>query len=56
MCISVCVQSCLTLCGPMECIPPGSSVHEIFQARLLKWVTISSTMQDLDRIGWISLL
>ena len=56
MCIGVCVQSCLTLCGPMECIPPGSSVHGIFQARLLKWVTISSTMQDLDRIGWISLL
>ena len=56
VCVGVCVQSCLTLCGPMECIPPGSSVHGIFQARLLKWVTISSTMQYLDRIGWISLL
>ena len=52
----VCVQSCLTFCGPMECIPPGSSVHGLFQARLLEWVTISSTMQYLDRIGWISLL
>ena len=49
-CIGVCVQPCLTLCGPMECIPPGSSFHGIFQAGLLKWVTISSTMQYLDRI------
>ena len=29
-------QSCLTLCDPMDCSPPGSSVHEIFQARILK--------------------
>ena len=31
-------QSCLTLCDPMDCSPPGSSVHEIFQARILEWV------------------
>ena len=34
-------QSCLTLCSPMDCGPPGSSVHGIFQARVLEWVAIS---------------
>ena len=29
-------QLCLTLCNPMECSPPGSSVHGILQARMLK--------------------
>ena len=42
---SVCVhvkslQSCLTLCDPMDCSPPGSSVHGIPQARILEWVAI----------------
>ena len=44
MCVCVCVlvaQSCLTLCDPMDCIPPGSSVHGILQARTLEWVAIS---------------
>ena len=39
----VCVlaaQSCLTLCDPMDCSPPGSSVLGILQARILKWVAI----------------
>ena len=34
-------QACPTLCHPMECSPPGSSVHGIFQARILEWVAIS---------------
>ena len=34
-------QSCPTLCDPMDCSPPGTSVHEIFQARILEWVAIS---------------
>ena len=34
-------QLCLTLCDPMDCSPPGSSVHGIFQARRLEWVAIS---------------
>ena len=34
-------QSCPTLCDPMDCSPPGSSVHGIFQARILEWVAIS---------------
>ena len=29
-----------TLCDPMDCSPPGSSVHEILQARILEWVAI----------------
>ena len=44
MCVCVCVlvtQSCLTLCDPMDCSPPGSSVHGISQARVLEWVAIS---------------
>ena len=36
------LQSCLTLCDPIDCSPPGSSVYEIFQARILEWVAISS--------------
>ena len=36
-------QSCLTLCDPMDYNPPGSSVHGIFQARILEWVAISSS-------------
>ena len=31
-------QSCLTPCNPMNCSPPGSSIHGIFQARILEWV------------------
>ena len=34
-------QSCLTLCSPMDCNPPVSSVHGILQARILKQVAIS---------------
>ena len=35
------LQLCLTLCDPMDYSPPGSSVHGIFQARILEWVVIS---------------
>ena len=31
-------QLCLTLCDPMDCSPPSSSVHGILQARILEWV------------------
>ena len=34
-------QSCPTLSDPMDCSPPGSSVHGIFQARVLEWVAIA---------------
>jgi len=35
------LQSCPTLCDPMDCSPPGFSVHGILQARTLEWVAIS---------------
>ena len=35
------IQSCLTLCNPMDCCLPGSSILGIFQARVLEWVAIS---------------
>ena len=33
-------QTCPTLCNPMDCSLPGSSVHEIFQAIVLEWIAI----------------
>ena len=35
------LQSCPTLCGPIDCSPPGSPVPGILQARTLEWVAIS---------------
>ena len=35
--ISEVAQSCPTLCDPVDCSPPGSSVHGILQARILEW-------------------
>ena len=40
-CTSEVVQSCATLCDPMDCNLPGSSVHGIFQVRILEQVAIS---------------
>ena len=34
-------QLCPTLCDPMDCSPPGSSTHRIFQARVLEWGAIA---------------
>ena len=34
-------QSCPTLCDPMDCSPPGSSIHGVFQARVLEWGAIA---------------
>ena len=34
-------QLCLTLCDPLDCSPPCSSIHGIIQARVLEWVAIS---------------
>ena len=36
-------QSCGTLCDPVDCSPPGLSVHGIFQARIMEWAAISSS-------------
>ena len=45
-------QSWLTLCDPVDCSPPGSSVHGILQARILEWIAISfsrGSSQPRDR-------
>ena len=49
-------QSCLTLCDPMDCSLPGSSVHGFLQARILEWVAIPfsrRSSQLRDQI-WVS--
>ena len=52
-------QSCLTLCNPVDCRPPGSSIHGISQARILEWVAISfsresSRPRDQTRVSLIA--
>ena len=43
MCMLKSLQSCLTLCNPMDYIPIGSSVHGILKARILEWVVMLSS-------------
>ena len=55
------VQLGLTLCNPMDCSPPGPSVHGISQARILEWVAISfsrgsSRPRDRTHISCVSAL
>ena len=45
-------QSCPTLCDPMDCSPPGSSVHGVFQARTLEWVATSFSRGSSWLRGW----
>ena len=47
------VQACPTLCDPMGYSLPGSSVHGIFQARILEWVAISFSMGFSQPRDWI---
>ena len=42
------LESCPTLCDPMDYCPPGSSVHGILQARVLEWVT---NLQGFPNLG-----
>ena len=42
------LQSCPTLCDPMDGSPPGSSVRGIFQARVLEWVAIAFSTVDMS--------
>ena len=55
VCVCVCVwsvaQSCLTLCNPVDCSPPGFSVHGIFQARILELVAISYSKRSFQMQG-----
>ena len=49
------LQSCPTLCNPIDGSPPGSPVPEILQARTLKWVAIAfSIMNKYMAINWIT--
>ena len=56
----MCAQLCLTLCDPMDCKPPGSSIHGIFQARILGWIATScsrgsSWPRDFwTQVSWIA--
>ena len=54
------LQSCLTLCDRRDCIPPGSSVCEFLQARILQWVAMpssggSSQPTDQTHVSYIHL-
>ena len=61
ICTRMHAQSCQTLCNPVDYSQPGSSVHEISQARIMEWVAISysrglSQPRDLTRVSWVSCL
>ena len=49
-------QSCPTLSDPMDCGPPGSSIHGIFQARVLEWGAIALTLMEVSEEELKSLL
>ena len=46
------LQSCPTLCDPMDCSLPGSPVHGILQARILEWVAMSSSSGSSWPVDW----
>ena len=60
LCVCVCVCVCaellsciwLALCDSMDCSPPGSSVHGIFQAKILQWVAVSSSKGSFRPRDW----
>ena len=60
ICVYICVcmctkslQSFLTLCYPMDCSLPGSSVHGVLQERILEWVAMSSSRGSSQSRDWI---
>ena len=54
-CSCLVTKSCPTLCDPMDCSPPGSSVHGIFQTRILEWVVISFSRGSSWSGNWTSI-
>ena len=50
--VSLVKVSCLTLCDPMDCNPPGSSVHGILQARKLGWAAIPFSKESFQPRDW----
>ena len=59
LCVCLVTQLCLTFCDPLDCSPPGSSVHGILQARILEWVAMpssrgSSQLRDRTQVSLIA--
>ena len=52
LCLGSVAQSCLTLCDPIAYRPPGSSVHGIFQARILEWAATPFSRGSSQPRGW----
>ena len=52
LCYCLVAKSCLILCHPMDCSPPGSSVHGILQAKILEWVAISFSRGSAQPRNW----
>ena len=50
------VQSCPTLCDPMDCSLPNSSVHGILQTRILEWQIAKASLRKKNGNGGINLL
>ena len=60
-CVCKVASVCLTICNPMDCSPPGSSIHGILQARILEWVAMSfsrrsSWPRDQTCVSYISFI
>ena len=53
-CVILVTQWCPNLCNPMDCSQPGSSVHGIFQARIVEWVAISFSNWSGSEVKWLS--
>ena len=51
-CVCMHVQLYLSLCDPMNCNPPGSSVHGTFQAKILEWIAISFSRGSSQPTDW----
>ena len=59
VCVRVCAHPCLTFCDLTDCSPPGSSLHGIFQARILEWVVVffsreSSQPRGQTQVSYVS--
>ena len=52
MTVALVTQLCLSLCDPMDCSPPDSSVHGILQARTLEWVAIPFSRESSPPRDW----
>ena len=57
--VAVVMSNCIDCCNPVDCSPPGSSVHGILQTRIVKWIAMpfskgSSQPGSRDRVSCIS--